>query len=769
MEDLDTCLSLLGQKSDENKFVALFLLPRLLPDPNDHLRIQHAFSRMNFKFLKRLLGTEDLASSTGSTVPAITLHSISVNIISGFFRIPKLSGRQELLDLIPGLTKLLQLHASDKAYMEIIGDVLQCLFSLVGSEDNANLEILFQGATLQALSTLLEKGANEEARKQTLGLISAIFATSLLSSGVLNPKATSQSIQSVIATLVRTIKSNETILKFHAIDTLTYVLNACSQCEDLSLNKDTQNILSELSIGLSPVLKSKIGVKERDSVLILFSKALLCTGPSLFKVSSSADNPRHQFTTLLVHAACTETRVRLDEFSKENVLSSEAVVTSSFHIIESFLASLIAADKSDETIHMAGDQLLSIRSASADAFTSFMASLLDRFDVFLEANDEKVLNNPIVISGLRALALWLSEETELPTPELISCIPCILAICAREQPVARYFGHAFVNVTSETELRDAFLASGGLKIILAALSSDEMDIANEGLPWLESLLNCMVTTERLDISASQISFLLEKASSLSSGKAKDIPYDRALSGAYIASILIDAILIDQTVHSDDEYCQKMVDTSLSILSMLPVSSFKTEGWSEIGDLFDHAVEVILNLQASRSSVKKFLFASPFAESFQITRLPSGTNSILARSLSTKASEGALVDTTKKESAILPVELISGVPPEVTRRSVRIYRPANTPTQSGSARPNHWKIDFDVKERWENPLMGWASSADPVQALNIKFLTKEDAILFAERQGYDYWIDLPKEAKFVPKLYADNFKYYPGKLRLIRTK
>ncbi|KAI9336029.1 ETC complex I subunit conserved region-domain-containing protein, partial [Zopfochytrium polystomum] len=120
--------------------------------------------------------------------------------------------------------------------------------------------------------------------------------------------------------------------------------------------------------------------------------------------------------------------------------------------------------------------------------------------------------------------------------------------------------------------------------------------------------------------------------------------------------------------------------------------------------------------------------------------------------------------------LYPADLISGVPPEVSRRS------------SGSARTNHWKIDFDTQPRWENKLMGWASSADPVQSLALKFSSKEDAILFAERQGYDYWVDVPQEPVFKVKSYSDNFKsghtskFLPcphstpaGKLRLYRTK
>jgi len=77
-------------------------------------------------------------------------------------------------------------------------------------------------------------------------------------------------------------------------------------------------------------------------------------------------------------------------------------------------------------------------------------------------------------------------------------------------------------------------------------------------------------------------------------------------------------------------------------------------------------------------------------------------------------------------------------------------------QSGGARGEQWRIDFDILQgggRWENQLMGWASSyvrlapshlsvvadwvtyrADYNQSLRMDFRTKEDAIHFAEKQG-----------------------------------
>ncbi|KAJ3409284.1 hypothetical protein HDV05_004530 [Chytridiales sp. JEL 0842] len=147
-------------------------------------------------------------------------------------------------------------------------------------------------------------------------------------------------------------------------------------------------------------------------------------------------------------------------------------------------------------------------------------------------------------------------------------------------------------------------------------------------------------------------------------------------------------------------------------------------------------------------------ASPFAA----VRFASGNNERKPIPADPQVDvSAAIVTTSPRGRDVFPADAVSGVPPEISRRPVRIYRPANTPTQSGSARSNHWRIDFDSEARWENPLMGWSSSADPVQAIGLKFMSKEDAILFAERQGYDYWIDIPKEPVFKVKSYADNFK------------
>jgi NADH dehydrogenase (ubiquinone) Fe-S protein 4 len=102
----------------------------------------------------------------------------------------------------------------------------------------------------------------------------------------------------------------------------------------------------------------------------------------------------------------------------------------------------------------------------------------------------------------------------------------------------------------------------------------------------------------------------------------------------------------------------------------------------------------------------------------------------------------------------------------------IYKPTKPATQSGEWHGHHWRMDWDILSkghRWENPLMGWQSSADFVQGTHINFKSKEDAIRFAEKQGYEYFVQEPNKRKIVPKAYANNFLWSDKKLKHIRTK
>ncbi|KAH9392755.1 NADH dehydrogenase Fe-S protein subunit 4 ndufs4 [Tyrophagus putrescentiae] len=80
---------------------------------------------------------------------------------------------------------------------------------------------------------------------------------------------------------------------------------------------------------------------------------------------------------------------------------------------------------------------------------------------------------------------------------------------------------------------------------------------------------------------------------------------------------------------------------------------------------------------------------------------------------------------------------TGASPSTSRRRTPCSRAPDT---------QKWKLDYENRERWENPLMGWTSTS------------KEDAIEYCERHGLTYQVDEPQERKKLHKLYADNFSW-----------
>ncbi|KAG4069651.1 hypothetical protein HA402_014674 [Bradysia odoriphaga] len=88
---------------------------------------------------------------------------------------------------------------------------------------------------------------------------------------------------------------------------------------------------------------------------------------------------------------------------------------------------------------------------------------------------------------------------------------------------------------------------------------------------------------------------------------------------------------------------------------------------------------------------------------------------------------------------IPVErdisAISGVPLEHIRtRRVRIYIPAKNAMQSGTNNVNNWEMEFDTRERWENPLMGWSSTGDPLSNMKVEFNSKKRQSFIAKRMA-----------------------------------
>jgi NADH dehydrogenase len=90
---------------------------------------------------------------------------------------------------------------------------------------------------------------------------------------------------------------------------------------------------------------------------------------------------------------------------------------------------------------------------------------------------------------------------------------------------------------------------------------------------------------------------------------------------------------------------------------------------------------------------------------------------------------------------------------------RIFRPARTAMQSGTARTREWVLEFiPAGAREIDPLMGWTSSGDMLGQVRLSFATREEAEDYARVQGIDYVVVAPKERRtnIRPRGYGENF-------------
>ncbi len=86
------------------------------------------------------------------------------------------------------------------------------------------------------------------------------------------------------------------------------------------------------------------------------------------------------------------------------------------------------------------------------------------------------------------------------------------------------------------------------------------------------------------------------------------------------------------------------------------------------------------------------------------------------------------------------------------QTVRIYRPTKTAMQSGLRNTQRWLLDFESGDAQV------AGSHDTTRQLRMWFDSKDEAIAFAKKKGFEYRVIEPQARPLRPRAYADNFAF-----------
>ena len=90
-------------------------------------------------------------------------------------------------------------------------------------------------------------------------------------------------------------------------------------------------------------------------------------------------------------------------------------------------------------------------------------------------------------------------------------------------------------------------------------------------------------------------------------------------------------------------------------------------------------------------------------------------------------------------------------------TIKIYKQTKTSMQSGLGKTKLWLAEYiSDSDNVKESLMGWNSSLDSKTQIRVFFETKEQAINWAKKNNYQYFVYEPQLRKLKPKNYASNF-------------
>ena len=90
-------------------------------------------------------------------------------------------------------------------------------------------------------------------------------------------------------------------------------------------------------------------------------------------------------------------------------------------------------------------------------------------------------------------------------------------------------------------------------------------------------------------------------------------------------------------------------------------------------------------------------------------------------------------------------------------TIKIYKPSKTAMQSGRAKTKLWLAEYiSEKSTTKDTLMGWTSNIDTRSQIKLFFKTKKQAIEWAKKTNYQYFVEEPQKRVIKPKSYASNF-------------
>ncbi|XP_047502723.1 neurochondrin homolog [Penaeus chinensis] len=394
--------------SDTEKFAALLMVTKLIKaeqlDEDSKKRIMDA---VGLDFLARLLKTSDVPEGC----PPFMFKSIALTILTCF--ISSCVGNPTLYGLIPVLSDIISKPELYDGDLTLVKDSFQCLKCISSERSGRKAIIDFEAVGPLVDAYVAESFCYEEALE--------ILLLVLAEEGPRTWEDEPEAFTKLMDNMAHEFAVDQTERKFNLCEFITELLQSLPIT---ATSTGSPSWKKDLHKGLSDMILSKLGREQRDKALRLAGVAMENLGVSWILQADNgapADGKGRQVLLMMVHLACIEVRMSLEDKTFNEAVALASPTTACYTILELAINFLV-----NGAVNFEQKQKQQLYAALKGAFNAVLIFLKASFD---ESFSENPRNHLFVCATIRVLGAWLAEETAANKEEVYATIPFIIKTC----------------------------------------------------------------------------------------------------------------------------------------------------------------------------------------------------------------------------------------------------------------------------------------------------------------------------------------------------
>ncbi|KAI9092460.1 Neurochondrin-domain-containing protein [Phlyctochytrium arcticum] len=647
-----------GENRDEEKFVGLLILSKILDPTKNQDDLVYVHDHLDWHFIDRLLLTKDTEA-----LPADTLRSIAVNFLFGFCTQKQLIKRPQLAKRIPYFTPIL---LGEHTTPDVALTIVQIIHALAADgEFIVEVDSAIPACISYIEHTIKNKNPSEDQNDTTNDVDDSIILETVQTLGAyLTRVRETTSLWSLflrhdwkgdlLLKLAKAFTMCSKSLKFPLGDTVLQVVTMLGDTGESLKDPNGLPIWAQQTReGFKDIIRSNLPLQLRDQVLVFTAVMLRTLGPQWLLGSASksskggATSPiivspsgksisDEKFATLIVHMACGECRVLLDDYPVHPQAQTQSqsppgkvqdrndtILPLCAEIMDHCIQALLSQDAQDTSSKtFSVTVLMSIREALFEAFTAIRLFVVDSMAQYGYTKSISVLDNIAMASCLRALSTWLKEE-DLPAEEVNHLIPFIVTIggkslkCIEVAPMD-FLAPALSHLLGESSVLDVFIKEGGIPMLVQYWKTRQAKGEMANCALLEVFVTILVNNNAVISSEPALLDVLPLLSTDAAHMAKlSDSFENLVTHSYL--VLVIALLIRGLKEDQLRKVAALLPGELTFSLQYIIKGYKLyvepnqASFEDVKELWGIAVSALRDSFSSKTLLRELMGSNPLCE------------------------------------------------------------------------------------------------------------------------------------------------------------